>query len=101
MSRHYPNIALLLLPIVGAVACGGGDVTAPPTTGVLDLTTSTTGPGPDPDGYSVQLDGTPPQAIGSAATLRLMEIAAGAHTVQLARVAANCTISGDNPRTLS
>jgi hypothetical protein len=49
----------------------------------------------------VQLDATPPQAIGSAATLRLMEIAAGAHTIQLAGVAANCTISGDNPRTLS
>jgi Big-like domain-containing protein len=103
MSRHFLSITtfFLLPPVVGAVACGGGDITTPPTTGIMELTTSTTGVEPDPDGYTVQLDVEPPQPIGSAATLRMVEVAGGSHTVQLAGVAANCTVSGDNPRTVS
>lgn len=102
MSRHRRNVTacFLLLPIVAAMACGGTDVAAPPTTGIMELTTSTTGAEPDPDGYTVQLDAGSTQAIGSAATLRMVEVAAGPHTVQLAGVATNCTVSGDNPRSL-
>src|SRR5688572_28899609 len=103
MSGPRPNITafFLLLPIMGVMACGGGDVTAPPTTGTMEVTTSTTGAEPDPDGYTLQLDSQSGQPIGSAATLRISEIAAGPHTVQLAGVAANCTVSGDNPRAVS
>jgi Big-like domain-containing protein len=103
MTRYFPNITgpLLLLQLGGTLACGGGDVTTPPTTGSVEVTTSTTGAEPDLDGYTVQLDAESPRGIGSAATLRMEEVAAGPHTVQLAGLALNCTLSGDNPRTLS
>ncbi|MEA2712996.1 MAG: hypothetical protein QOK27_957 [Gemmatimonadales bacterium] len=102
MSHRRPGIgALFLLSALGVHACGGGDLTTPPTTGTLEVTTSTTGDQPDPDGYTVQVDAEPAQLIGSAATLRITEVAAGSHTIQLSGVAANCTVSSDNPRTVS
>jgi hypothetical protein len=102
MSHHHLKIRMLsLLSAFGAEACAGGDVAAPPTTGTVEVTTSTSGAEPDPDGYAVQLDTRPGQAIGPAATLRMTEVTAGAHTVQLAGVAANCTVSSDNPRSVS
>jgi hypothetical protein len=102
MSHRRPGIgALFLLSALGVHACGGGDLTTPPATGTLDVTTSTTGDQPDPDGYTVQVDAEPAQVIGSAATLGITDVAAGSHTIQLSGVAANCTVSSDNPRTVS
>jgi hypothetical protein len=102
MSRDRLKIRVFfLLSVLGAYACGGGDPTTPPTTGTLEVTTSTTGDQPDPDGYTVQVDAEPAQIIGSAATLRITDVAAGSHTIQLSGVAANCTVSSDNPRTVS
>ena len=48
--------------VVFALLCG-------PTTGGLIVTTATTGPLADPDGYTVALDGGVPQPIGSNASL--------------------------------
>jgi CARDB len=75
--------------------CGGGgaDITAPPV-GTLEITTITTGPEPDPDGYFVSLDGAEPIAIGPNADLSLTDLLAGAHTVELSGLAGNCTVSG-------
>src|SRR5882724_8015353 len=102
MSHRRPGIgALFLLSALGVHACGGGDLTTPPTTGTLEVTTSTTGDQPDPDGYTVLVDAEPAQVIGSAATLGITDVAAGSHTIQLSGVAANCTVSSDNPRTVS
>jgi PKD domain-containing protein len=85
----------------------GGTVTAPfsvscsATTGSLNVTTTTTGSSVDPDGYTVSVDGGAPQAIGINTTLTFNSLSAGNHSVQLAGVAANCTLSGSNPRTVS
>jgi Tol biopolymer transport system component len=76
-------------------------VTVPPTSGTLEVTTSTSGGEQDPDGYTVQVDGASAQAIGAAATLTTSDVTAGSHTVHLGEVAANCSVSGDNPRTVS
>jgi hypothetical protein len=90
------------LPLIGvfALACGGESLTVPPTTGTLQVTTSTGGAEPDPDGYVVQVDGGPEQAIGASGTLQLVNVDAGTHVVQLSGVAANCSVGGDNPRTV-
>jgi len=69
-------------------------------TGSLTVSTSTTGSNLDPDGYTVTLDGTSSQtiAINDAVTVTGP---AGDHPVALSGVAANCTVSGVNPRTVT
>jgi Tol biopolymer transport system component/preprotein translocase subunit YajC len=71
------------------------------TPGSLQVNTLTTGENPDPDGYTVTLDNGTAQPIGSTASLSLTDIAAGSHTVALAGMAANCSVSGENPRTIT
>jgi len=85
-----------------AASCGGGEgVTVPPTAAILEITTSTSGTEQDADGYTVQIDAEAPQAIAAAATLEIPGVTPGNHTVLLGGVAANCTVSGDNPRAIS
>src|SRR5687767_11883947 len=96
----HTNLLLILLG-TGAAACGDGDsLTVPPTTASIEVTTSTTGAEPDPDGYMVQMDAEPAQAIQAAGSIQYAEVTPGAHTVQLAGVAPNCTIAGENPRSV-
>ena len=101
--HRFPRVAIALtIAVVVAVKCGGGeDATAPPAPATLEITTSTSGPEPDADGYSIQIDGGPARSIGTAANLTVTEVTPGAHTAQLGGVAANCTVSGDNPRAVS
>ena len=77
------------------LGCGGGDGAdlAGPALGSLDVTTATSGPEPDADGYALSLDGGTPEAIGANATRRHEGLAAGAHAVEISGVAANCTVS--------
>jgi hypothetical protein len=77
-----------------SIECGA----LPPPTGTVAVTTVTSGPNPDPDGYAFAVGGGAPQPIGSGATVRLAGVEAGATTVELSGVAANCTVAGDNPR---
>ena len=69
-----------------------------PTTGSLQISTSTTGENQDPDGYTVTVDGGASQPIGLSSTLTLTNISSGVRRVQLNSVAPNCTVSGANPR---
>ena len=70
-------------------------------TGTLTASTSTTGSGLDPDGYTVTVDGGSPQAIGINASVRYANLSAGSHSVALSGVAANCTVTGGNTQTVS
>src|SRR2546430_5276039 len=73
------------------------NITAPPpTTGDLTVTTSTSGTDIDSDGYTVTLDGSTGQSIGSndATGVRFPNLSAGSHSVALSGVASNCTVSG-------
>jgi hypothetical protein len=96
-------ICSLLLPILaGGLACGGEDrLAAALTTGTLEVTTSTSGAEPDDDGYIVQMDAEPAQAIGANATLQTADVAPGTHSVQLGEIAPNCTVAAENPRTVT
>lgn len=90
--------SLLLLALVGG--CGGDSVNSPGTA-TLEITTTTTGVEPDPDGYIVQVDAGTEQSIGTSGTLQLPSVADGDHTVLLAGLASNCTVEGENPRSVS
>ena len=74
--------------------------TPPPTTGNLTVTTTTGGTGSDPDGYTVTVDGAS-QAIGVNSTVTFQGLVAGSHSVSLSGIASNCTVSGQNPRTVT
>jgi hypothetical protein len=77
-----------------SVSCGGAS-------GTVEVRTATTGENPDPDGYTVSLDGGPAQPIGVNAIIQLAAEAVGAHQVALGGLASNCWVEGDNPRAVT
>jgi Tol biopolymer transport system component len=96
------NTRVKLMPacvILLSFGCGGGDVTTP-TSGSLEITTSTSGPNPDQDGYTVEIDGGAATAISINGTLGREDLVPGSHTILLAGLELNCTVEGDNPRTV-
>lgn len=72
----------------------------PGGTGSLQITTSTTGQNPDPDGYVVTVDGGQNEVIGSNASVTLHNLVPGARTVELTGVASNCSVE-QNPRVVT
>jgi hypothetical protein len=68
--------------------------------GSLTVTTTTTGPVPDPDGYAIQLDGGAELPIAANGSLMLTDVAPGAHSLLLVGLAGNCTVEGENPRSV-
>src|SRR5687767_7956340 len=93
---QLPSSFLIMLAL--AVACG--EDSNAPGTATLEITTTTAGVEPDPDGYLVQVDAGEPQAIGTGATVQIPDVAAGDHSILLAGVAPNCTVEEENPHTL-
>jgi hypothetical protein len=84
-----------------ALGCGGGAGLTEPTTGELEISTVTTGESPDPDGYSVSIDGGSGEPIAVAGTLSKSDVTQGNHTVELSGVDGNCVVEGSNPRTIA
>src|SRR4051812_29633829 len=82
----FPAIALL----VGA--CGNDTGVVLPD---LQVTTSTSGTDPDPDGYSVSVDGDQGRAVGITDTLDISDLTDGDHQVSLGGVIGNCAVQGD------
>ena len=64
----------------------------------LTVTTVTGGDNGDPDGYVFAIGDGVPQPIGASASVSVGGVAAGATTVELSGVAANCAVGGENPR---
>src|SRR5438874_9849466 len=75
--------------------------TVPPPTGDLTVTNSTTGQDLDPDGYTVTVDGGQSRSLGVNTSTTYSGLTATSHTVELTGIAGNCTVSGQNPRTVS
>src|SRR5207237_1178447 len=73
----------------------------PPPTGDLTVTAATTGQDLDSDGYTVTVDGGQSRSLGINTSTTYSALTATSHTVALTGVAANCTVSGQNPRTVS
>jgi hypothetical protein len=76
-------------------------VTCSATTGSIEVTTATNGPGSDPDGFMLVLDGSENGPIGTSATTTLSGLTPGAHALGLTALAANCQVVGENPRTVT
>jgi hypothetical protein len=67
--------------------------------GSLQMITSTTGSGLDPDGYLLLLDGNG-YSTGPNDELVLSKMP-GQYSLELTEVAGNCAVAGDNPRTVT
>lgn len=77
------------------------DTPVQPTTGGLTITVATTGSLPDPDGYTLVIDGATGVLIGVNGTYTQGELDPGNHAIAVSGLASNCAIVGDNPRTAS
>ena len=73
------------------------EVTLPPNGGSLHVTTATSGSSLDPDGYTVSVDVGTPQAVSVNGSRVFTDLTASSHSIRLDGLAANCTVSGDNP----
>jgi hypothetical protein len=106
MPRHRwaarAGRALLLgISVAPWLSCGGGGGLTEPTTGAIEVTTSTSGSEPDPDGYTLTLDGVEVQPIGVAASATLPDLTPGSHQIGLTGLAPNCTVPDGNPRAVT
>jgi dipeptidyl aminopeptidase/acylaminoacyl peptidase len=63
-----------------------------PIPGTIRVSTTTTGPSPDPDGYLVSLDGAPRGPLGQQQVLDISPIHPGSYILRLSSIAGNCSI---------
>jgi len=77
------------------------DVVCNSLTGNVESITATTGVSLDPDGYTLEIDGVAEGSIGVNDTVTVGDLAIGDHTVELLDLTPNCTVTGNNPRTVT
>lgn len=85
----------------GDIALTAFDVVCARTTGDLQVWSLTGGLELDGDGYSVTLDGAWSQSVASNGVVIFSFLAPGEHSVELGRLAENCTVLDPNPRTVN
>jgi hypothetical protein len=68
--------------------------------GSLRVTAVTTGDSPDPDGYTVTVDGRS-TAVATNGSVVVLDVAPGARSVLLGGLDARCTVTGSNPATVT
>jgi PKD domain-containing protein len=78
-----------------AVSCP----TTPPPTGTLKVKASTTGATPDPNGYTVTIDGDSSRTIMNNDSTTYTLVAGTSYLVELGDVASNCTVTGGPSQT--
>jgi hypothetical protein len=96
-----------IIPVEGYDRQGpvtSGDIVKSTTSssgGTLTVSANTSGSGLDPDGYTVTLDGTSSQTVATNGSVTFGNVSQGDHTVALAGVASNCTVTSANPQTVT
>lgn len=103
MTRSLPrNIRRWAILAASALVpgCNSGGPTAGDDPGALRVMARTTGEGADANGYKVAVDGGATQSIGVNGDLLITGLAPSDHEVELSDVAANCSVDGENPRTV-
>jgi Tol biopolymer transport system component len=96
-AMTHRRIVPLLLVSAAALACAG-DPAQPMPNGAIEVTAVTDGEPPDPDGYTVTLDGEATGHLDANSALSLSEVPDGEHQLGLVDVAPHCAPSGSNPR---
>jgi len=102
MILRRASVFGLIALLAAGVGCSDDDdnpVNPIVDTGTLSVTTVTTGDDIDSDGYTLMIDGSQSGSIGANATRSFPDFVVGPYLVELSGVAANCTVSGSNPRT--
>lgn len=69
-----------------------------PTPAIVVLSSTTTGPAPDPDGYSILVDSGVAHPLGANAAADTIMLPPGAHTLSFGGAVANCTLTGSGFR---
>jgi Tol biopolymer transport system component len=88
--------------LVVLTTCGGASASSGPEgTGSIEITTTTTGQDIDPDGYTAAVDAGQSMALGINATVLFSGLSPRSHSVQISGIARNCTVVGQNPRTVT
>ena len=92
--------AILALAVVTAfAACGDDDGGTGPNVGSITVSVTSSGVGVDSAGYVIVVDNGDGEDVAPNGDLSI-SAAAGSHSVELAGVGSNCTIDGENPRTV-
>lgn len=94
-------IACLAALVPAMAACGDSDDNGTNPTGPrgdFSVATVTTGVELDPDRYEIRVNDIFASLIGVNDLVEFVNRAVDTYTVELAEVAANCVVSGDNPR---
>jgi len=96
------GLAAILLSVP---ACGGDDSVSapvgPPAPGTIAATVATIGTDLDTDGYTVSLSVGGQHAVPIAGTVTISGVQPGDYLVALEGVSANCSVAGQNPRTVT
>lgn len=87
-----PLLLSILMAIPMLLSCGDDDGLTAPTEGTVEVSTTTTGVEQDPDGYTVSVDGSTPQAIGTSDIVIIPDVEPGERPVILTGVAPNCVV---------
>ena len=91
---------MALLGLLAAVLSACGDDPSAPSETAVTVNVVTSGSPSDAEGYAVSIDGGTPVTIDINGSVTFTALASGGHTVLLTDVAPNCTVVGDNPRTV-
>jgi Bacterial Ig-like domain (group 1)/Bacterial Ig-like domain (group 3) len=92
-------IAVFVGVALSLSGCGGsGSDVGPDETGGVTASVSTSGTNPDPDGYTLTIDGASSGALNGSGPVTVNGLAPGNHAVGLDGVADNCTVQGENPQ---
>jgi hypothetical protein len=73
----------------------------PKQSGSLEISASTTGDNQNSDGYAVTVGGSTSKKIDPNGSATFSGLNEGNHQVELTGLKANCSVAGQNPRTLS
>jgi hypothetical protein len=107
--RAYHAPKSLGLAAILTLGCDDSIGPPAPTTGSIEITVSTAGENidVDPDGYILSIDGVPAlrrwlaaRSVGVNATLTVGSLPTGRYLVRLDGLAANCSVSSPNPRSV-
>jgi hypothetical protein len=101
-TSQVVSLACVLALAAGAgSACDADEEISGPTTGEIHIAVSMTGPDLDTDGLTVSVDGRPGLILATILPITIQKLAPGTHTVRLDGAADNCTVNGENPRTVT